>query len=673
MLNNADRYLTIWDAVADLGIDVHIAAPNEIAGRLTERTGLTVHPIDSRFLRSGRETWRLYPGLRKIIRSADPDLIHVTTEPWSIVALQALWARRPTVIHGAETIFRSGTRPEILLRSVLCRVTLPRLAGFVGWNSMAIETAIAEGLPKWTPALIAPAEVPEPKPFTAARNLRAAFRSQMGWDDDDLVIGFVGRYVPEKGLPWLVDGFQKTTNPRLRLACFGSGPEGDVIQSASRRSERPIRDHGPMPFDSIPELMTSLDLLVIPSRTTDHWVEQFGRVAIEAMLAGTAIISSDSGALPEVIGDAGVLVAEGDSGALARAMDELSLDGQRRRQLVDNGENRAMIRYTPTVIAERLRAFWEDVLRSGAGSLSLISSLSPPITLPAAVPITSPRTRPVIAVLMASHNRVATTLRCLESLRAQDTAGMQIEIFLVDDASADGTAEAVCEHFPTVHRIAGGGALFWSGAMRLAQIAARTIEPDFLVWLNDDVVLDDDALERLLSAHRQVVETGNEGVIAGGLTDPDSNAITYAAVNRPDRQRPTRFQLVEPTDRLQMCDSMNGNLVLIPEFVFRRLDGFDSSFRHAMSDFDFGLRSTKQGCNVWLAPGTFGTCPRDHFDQPWTNRDLAFRRRVKLLLSPKGLPPGDWLRFTRRHAGRLWPAYFASPYLRFVSQLLRRR
>ena len=298
-------------------------------------------------------------------------------------------------------------------------------------------------------------------------------------------------------------------------------------------------------------------------------------------------------------------------------------------------------------------------------------SISSPVALPAAHPRTAPRARPLVAVLMASHNRVATTVRCLETLHAQGADDVQLEVFLVDDASTDGTAAAVADHFPDVHLISGGGALFWSGAMRLAQAAARPIDPDFLLWLNDDVVLDDDAIERLLAAHRDVVEAGGEGIVVGGLTDPRTGAISYAGVDRPDRRRPTRFEIIEPTDRLRKCDSMHGNLVLIPELVFRRLDGFDSSFRHAMSDFDFGLRVAEQGLGVWLAPGTFGTCSRDHSDEPWDARDLGVVRRTRILLSPKGLPPGDWFRFTARHAGRFWPLYFASPYVRFAAQILR--
>jgi GT2 family glycosyltransferase/glycosyltransferase involved in cell wall biosynthesis len=655
VLNNSDKYLTLWQAITDLDTDLHVIAPRRVAERLHERPGLTVHPVEDRFIRPGRDTWRIYSGLRKLVRAIDPDLIHLTSEPWSIAATQALLTRRPTVMHGAETIFRSGSRPEIAVRSLLCRMNLPRFAGYVGWNSMTVSTAISEGLPSTTPTLVAPAEVPDPRSFDAARHRRASFRAEARWPDDDLVVGFVGRYVPEKGLSWLLEAFERVSMPALRLACFGDGPDRVLIEGAAATSNGRICDHGPVAFETVPELMASLDILAIPSTTADDWVEQFGRVAIEAMLAGTPIVSSDSGALPEVLGDASRLVAEGDADALALALDELAVSEPERAELARIGRIRAMANFSPEVIAGRLVEFWAGIARMHAPTETR-----------------APRAQPVVAVLMAAHNRVGTTLRCLESLGAQTAVDAQIEIFLVDDASTDGTAAAVAERFPDVNIIEGGGALYWSGAMRLAQIAARSVRPDFLLWLNDDVRLDPDALERLLSVHRQLVGTGDaDSIVVGGMSDPDTGGISYAGVTRPDRRRPTRFELVEPTDRLQKCDSMNGNLVLVPEVVFRKLDGFDSSFRHAMSDFDFGLRASAQGCGVWLAPGTFGTCPRDHSDQPWSNRDLGFFRRVRVLLSPKGLPPGDWLRFTRRHAGPLWALYFASPYVRFAGQILR--
>jgi len=665
-LDNADKYLAVWESVVDLGVDVHVVAPAAIASRLTERPGLTVHRVPDRFVRRGRETWRILPGLGTIIRSVDPDLVHLTTEPWSVTALQALTTRRRVVVHGAEIVYRSGTPAEIAIRAALCRATLPRLAGYVAWNSLALRTARAEGLPVSTPSLVAPAEVPEPAPFGPARSRRALVRSSNGWSDDEFIVGFVGRYSPEKGLGWLVRAAEAVTTPHLRFACFGEGPDIDVVRDAAHRSGGRLRDHGPVAFERIPEVMAALDALVIPSVATDGCLEQFGRVAVEAMLAGTPIVSSDSGALPEVVGDAGRLIPEADVDALARALDEISGSPGECAELIARGYERASRHFDPPTVADRLVSLWQRVI-AGDRATTIDHRRSSRTDRSADVP-----SRPVIAVMMASHDRVDSTLRCLESLREQTDLDAEVEVFLVDDGSADGTADAVRARYGGVHVLQGNGSLFWSGAMRLAQTAARRIEPDFLLWLNDDVVLDPDALSRLLQVHARIVsKNGPLSIVVGGLRDPDTGSVSYAGVVRPDRVRRARFEMVEPSDAPVRCDAMHGNLVLVPESVFRRLDGFDGAYRHAMSDFDFGLRATAQGCGVWLAPGTFGACRRDHDDQPWIGSSGSLLDRTRLLLSPKGLPPADWWRFTRRHTGALWPLAFASPYGRFVARSVR--
>ena len=80
-----------------------------------------------------------------------------------------------------------------------------------------------------------------------------------------------------------------------------------------------------------------------------------------------------------------------------------------------------------------------------------------------------------------------------------------------------------------------------------------------------------------------------------------------------------------------------------------------------MGDFDYGLRARAAGCEVWLAPGTIGTCA----SHPQRRTDLApLRQEMGRLWSVKELSPRPWLVFTRRWGGRLWPLYWASPYLR---------
>ena len=103
--------------------------------------------------------------------------------------------------------------------------------------------------------------------------------------------------------------------------------------------------------------------------------------------------------------------------------------------------------------------------------------------------------RPRIAVLMACHNRVETTLCCLERLFTNIVA--DLDVWLVDDGSSDGTGARVKERFPSVNVIRGTGSLYWARGMRLAW--ERAVEShehyDYFLWLNDDVVLRSDGIE----------------------------------------------------------------------------------------------------------------------------------------------------------------------------------
>ena len=73
-----------------------------------------------------------------------------------------------------------------------------------------------------------------------------------------------------------------------------------------------------------------------------------------------------------------------------------------------------------------------------------------------------------IAAVMAVHNRRALTLACLDSLRTQQLPGATLDVFVLDDASTDGTAEAVTQHHPDVRLLRGDGHLYYNGGMRRA-------------------------------------------------------------------------------------------------------------------------------------------------------------------------------------------------------------
>jgi glycosyltransferase involved in cell wall biosynthesis len=145
--------------------------------------------------------------------------------------------------------------------------------------------------------------------------------------------------------------------PSARLVLVGSGPMQPALQSLSERlgvGER-VQFISAKPLAELPALMNALDVLVLPSRTTPSWKEQFGRVIIEAQACGVPVIGSASGAIPEVIGDAGLVVAERDPAALAAALNRLAGDPQLARDLAGRGRGRVEERFTWARVAAQMR------------------------------------------------------------------------------------------------------------------------------------------------------------------------------------------------------------------------------------------------------------------------------------------------------------------------------
>src|SRR5262249_1148876 len=113
----------------------------------------------------------------------------------------------------------------------------------------------------------------------------------------------------------------------------------------------------------VPQYLRRMSVLVLPSLTTPTWKEQFGHVLIEAMICGVPIIGSDSGAIPEVLGNAGLVVKEGDVEALTSALDKLMSDPELRQELGARGYFRVLEEYTNSSIAQRVATFWRSLVR----------------------------------------------------------------------------------------------------------------------------------------------------------------------------------------------------------------------------------------------------------------------------------------------------------------------
>lgn len=273
-----------------------------------------------------------------------------------------------------------------------------------------------------------------------------------------------------------------------------------------------------------------------------------------------------------------------------------------------------------------------------------------------------------IAALMACHNRVVSTTQSIRSLKAQAVPGVSLDLIVVDDGSSDGTAQAVHDLFPLATILAGDGNLFWCGGVRWAFQEAINRNYDFYFWLNDDTLLDQGALMRLLDVYRVVSRDACDATIVVGSTrDPKTGRFTYGGWSR--YRKPTgliSWEKVPPDmERPLACDTMNGNIVLIPQSVVQRIGNLDAAFVHSMGDLDYGLRAIKSGCRVSIAPGYYGTCTANDQLGVHAGNQAPLLTQWKQLLGPKGFPIKAWGVFTYRHKGPLWFLAWLKPYILF--------
>jgi glycosyltransferase involved in cell wall biosynthesis len=142
----------------------------------------------------------------------------------------------------------------------------------------------------------------------------------------------------------------------------GSGPLEDALARWAAPHGAHVRIVTGVRHDEVPAYFNAMDVVCVPSRTTPGWREQFGRVLIEAFACGVAVMGSDSGEVPHVIGDAGVVVGEADvagwQAGLARLLDDAAL----RREYAERGRARAHANYSWSVVARRHLQFFDELM-----------------------------------------------------------------------------------------------------------------------------------------------------------------------------------------------------------------------------------------------------------------------------------------------------------------------
>lgn len=267
-----------------------------------------------------------------------------------------------------------------------------------------------------------------------------------------------------------------------------------------------------------------------------------------------------------------------------------------------------------------------------------------------------------LAVLMACHNRRDTTLSCLSRLfqylnKSRAELEFNFSVFLVDDGSTDGTADAVRESYASVNLIRGDGSLYWNQGMRLAWDNAAGGDFDGFLWLNDDTMLFPGAITCLLQTlWDQEKKAGQRGIVVGSCQAPqddsdiEESSSTKSLVTYGGRDQKG---LVYPEDQPIPVPAFNGNLVLVSREAFSTLGNLSNSYRHSFGDIEYGIRARKAGVPIWLTPGFLAECPRNP-PPKWLDSNSSFLDRWRAARSPKGWSVSEIKAFSKVRGQRWW-------------------
>ncbi len=247
-----------------------------------------------------------------------------------------------------------------------------------------------------------------------------------------------------------------------------------------------------------------------------------------------------------------------------------------------------------------------------------------------------------IAVLMTVHNRRDTTVECLKRLYQQNNIeDINLDVYLTDDGCTDGTSEAVKGCFPKVNIIKGDGSLFWNRGMYVAWKEAAKKNYDFFLWLNDDTLLFQNALETIFRVGKT---KDNNVIVVGSICAPDDhNRITYGGRGKKG--------LIHPYGEIKAVNNFNGNVVLIPSSVFKTLGYNDPFFSHAFGDSDYGMRALENGIGSFITDNFVGTCDRHDGSRKCWDPQCDIITRFKYLYSPLGYPPNEVFYYYNKHWG----------------------
>lgn len=289
-------------------------------------------------------------GLEKALQDYD---IYYASETYRGYTAQCAQARlkynRRLVVYVFENIPFVFERHPILRRNK--KITLQATDLFIAATERAAEALILEGVEPKKIQVIYPGvrSLYQPVDYQTRLDLR----QKHGFKPDEILALFVGRLHKTKGVQELLYAVDTLSRRRpnlrsnFRLLIIGRGAEVQFIRQyiKDKELEQCIRLPGFLSPQALSEFYQMADMFVLPSNIDKTWQEQFGKVLAEAMASGLPVITTHSGSIDEVVGDAALLVPPNDFYRLSRSIEQLIDNPELRAKLGRLGRARAEERF----------------------------------------------------------------------------------------------------------------------------------------------------------------------------------------------------------------------------------------------------------------------------------------------------------------------------------------
>ena len=494
----------------------------------------------------------------------------------------------PTLPSQHEFYWRQPGRKwySRVLKSVLSHVALAALATEEQPSSLAFKRAICVSAA--TRNILVEAGIPienarvihtglDPQPY-----LEVQKDHQPSDKKQTLNLLYAGRIYPEKGVDTAINALEKLVVGQglrnIKLSIVGSGSEDyenflhQLVDKAGLNNYVSFSRH--VPAEKMPQLLQNFDVLLAPS----IWQEPFSRIVLEGMISGLVVIATRTGGTPEIIkdGENGLLFAPGDAENLTQKIVALVNDPELRQRLAIAGQRTVVDEFTMAKMMDEIEGYLIEVVQA--------SAQNPASPLERKEEEPSIEQLPTVSVIIPTYNRKDMLRDTLNSLALQTYPKDCFEVIIVDDGSTDGTEKIAEQSFPFTLRYFRQSN---QGATEARNMGARQSQAEFLVFLDDDILLEQDYLTYLI----REPATNQKRIMVGTVN------IQCDEVTPFSRTLDTSLAAHQNSTELAFTDVYSNNMAIRRKVYFEVGMFQDLGFLGSSSwcDVDLGYRAYRQG------------------------------------------------------------------------------